>query len=265
LGEIGGDLAVEQLVAILEKNEARTDVMRALGEIEDARAVPLLINALNNGNRHIREKAAFALGEIGDPRAIDPLVDIMLRDPPDEGVNGSAATALGKIGDVRAVEPWIVVLRTRKRGVPTSSSARALGELGDLRAVDPLIDLLQHPSPDVQMASAQALGELGDPRAAEPLVQLFRERNQAAAQLNFEFLIDALAKIGPPIVEPLIEALQDRDAETRAGAARILGRIRDIRAVPELTRLAREDNSFYVRQTAEEALAKIAQPLNNST
>lgn len=73
---------------------------RALIKIGEP-VVELLIEALKDTDKNIREIAAEALGEIGDVRAVDPLINA-LKDG-DSFVRGYAAEALGKIGDERAI------------------------------------------------------------------------------------------------------------------------------------------------------------------
>jgi HEAT repeat protein len=69
-------------------------------------------------------------------------------------------------------------------------------------------------------------------------------------------LVDSLAKIGVPAVEPLIAALGDPDNNLRAGATRALGEIRDERSVVPLI-AALGDASQEVRARAADALGVI--------
>ena len=63
-------------------------------------------------------------------------------------------------------------------------------------------------------------------------------------------------KIGEPAVEPLIEALKDKDQDVRWEAALALGNIGDERAVEPLIE-ALKDEDEDVREAAGEALEKI--------
>ncbi len=67
---------------------------------------------------------------------------------------------------------------------------------------------------------------------------------------------DALGRIGPPSVEPLIKAMEDDNKQRRSVAARALGRIGDPRAVRPLEK-ALEDEDKEVRTQARKALKKI--------
>ena len=77
--------------------------LRANGDI------PGLIKALRRKkDAQTREAAAKALGELGDTRAVPPLVDAL--DDSVAAVCVAAATALGEIGDRQAVEPLLSAL-----------------------------------------------------------------------------------------------------------------------------------------------------------
>ena len=68
--------------------------------------------------------------------------------------------------------------------------------------------------------------------------------------------IKALQKAGPPAVEPLITALKSEKSRARAGAAQALGGIKDDRAVEPLI-AALEDENADVRSWAARALGEI--------
>jgi HEAT repeat protein len=61
-----------------------------LGEIKDARAVPYLVEALDDKDDFVRFFAAEALGKIGDPSAVEPLMESVKN-------NSSAADALKRL------------------------------------------------------------------------------------------------------------------------------------------------------------------------
>ncbi|MER3501614.1 MAG: PBS lyase [Candidatus Fervidibacterota bacterium] len=109
--------------------------------------------------------------------------------------------------------------------------------------------LLRH---EDRKIAIEALVKIGEP-AVEPLIEALRDRDWevrwAAAY--------ALGKIGKPAVEPLIEALRDRDGKVRRAAADALGAIGDARAVEPLIEALR-DRDWEVREAAVNALGKIA-------
>jgi len=88
----------------------------------------------------------------------------------------------------------------------------------------------------LKLQAIKALGELRDSRATDALVEELVEDSRG------EYVIEALAKIGQPAVEPLIAHLRSTDAENRALAAQILGKIGDARAVKPLTNALNDSN-----------------------
>jgi HEAT repeat protein len=68
----------------------------------------------------------------------------------------------------------------------------------------------------------------------------------------------ALGEIGDPkAVDPLIDALGDKDSNVRYAAAMALGKINDEGAVEELTRVAQNGKNPNVQEAAAKALGKI--------
>lgn len=102
--------APEAVPALLEylrtapwQNE-RLYAIRALGKIGDARAVPALLEALNQyapQSKHLRKQAARALAVFEDPEIFRTLAQGLQDPSPDQ--RARAAWALGEIGDPRAL------------------------------------------------------------------------------------------------------------------------------------------------------------------
>lgn len=102
----------------------------------------------------------------------------------------------------------------------------------------------------------EKLGELGDEHAVWTLIRTLKDdyapvRNAA---------VDALINIGAPAVEPLleamIEALDEDDIDLSSDIMHVLGNIGDSRAVVPLIGMLKEDNDA-VRKNAALALGKI--------
>jgi hypothetical protein len=94
--------------------DPKEEVARILGELGDARAVPVLIATFkddchNNWDYQTKVSAAKALGQLKDEQATYPLIEA-LQDNEDE-VRLMAVWALGEIGDLRAVDSLIDALR----------------------------------------------------------------------------------------------------------------------------------------------------------
>lgn len=98
LSFIDDDRAVDPILGLFQKDpevSVRAQAARALGRMEEPRAVEPLMAALSNERIEIRRDAAYALGLIGDPRAI-PGLQALEKDS-DEVVRFMAKEALTRI------------------------------------------------------------------------------------------------------------------------------------------------------------------------
>jgi len=174
LGEAEPYLDRSKVIAALsdrlsdEHADVRDRSAWALGEIEDAGAVPALVRALQSDrDRRVRATAAWALGEIEDASAVDGLVSV-LTDSVVE-LRKKAAWALGEIEDASAIPGLIQTLRDDADAGVRRQAAWALGEIEGGGAVDALIQALKDAHWEVRKMAAWALGEIEDPGALTAL------------------------------------------------------------------------------------------------
>jgi HEAT repeat protein len=169
--------AISVLLAALKDSdrEVRDAAEDALGQIVDPGAAQPLIRALADEDWHVRMVAAEMLGRIGDIGAIEPLVDAFTSEQEVQHVRKAAVEALGRIGDARAVEPLVAAVRDGE-GWQRKAAVEALGRIGDARAIEVLIDALKDYL-DVRKVAAEALvaiyrsGKLGPQERALLLAQ----------------------------------------------------------------------------------------------
>lgn len=205
----------------------RGRVAEVFGISQDRSAVPALIEALRGEYFTVRSRGALALAKIGDPKAIQFLLPL-LKDKEDE-VRGAACLALGDFRDPNTFDDITNVLLD-----------------------DPIIE--------VRQAAARALGNTQHPAAVPYLMEALHdsfwwyEREYAAADLLL-----AIEKMGAIAVEPLIEALQDKEGTVRKFAAILLGKLRDPRAVEPLG-MTLYDMHHEVGKVSAEALAQFGAP-----
>ena len=194
---------------------------------KDRNAVPALLEALKGEYFTVRSRAALALGKIGDPRAIPPLLQL-LKDPEDE-VRIAACLGLGFFKDPSTFDEITSVL-------------------------------LDDPKIEVRQSAAKALGNTGHPAALPYLMEALHdsywwyEREHAAGDL-----LSAIEKTGMAAVDPLIEALQDKEGTVRKFAATLLGRLGDPRAIEPLG-MALYDLHHEVGKASAESLARFGSP-----
>jgi HEAT repeat protein len=190
---------------------------------KDRAAAPMLMEALQGEYFTVRSRAALALGKIGETKAIQPLVSL-LKDPEDE-VRIATCLALGIF--------------------------RNPSTFDDITNV-----LLDDPKIEVRQAAARALGNTQHPAALPYLMEALHdsfwwyEREYGVGDLLL-----AIEKMGSAAVEPLIEALQDKEGTVRKFAALLLGKLGDPRAIEPLG-MSLYDMHHEVGKTSAESLAK---------
>ncbi|MBM3128647.1 MAG: HEAT repeat domain-containing protein [Chloroflexi bacterium] len=259
------------LVHALKSKDIRTrcDALRALGELRDARAVPVLRDWLLADTAQATEQteAAIALGKLGDTTMIDALFEASAisqtreraeiaaaiaspdrtyrpgfyvnRIAADEyALRAAIAHALAQIGAARAVEKLFQMLATETGAMANpvktaikNAIATALKNQ-DAHIAPFLCEQLQHASVDVRECAAQCLSDFPDARTIDALLD-------AACNPNEHFTV-------------------------REAALVTLGRIGDVRALPDLEALMRSDNLGLARD-AKQCVSAIRQRWNLPT
>jgi HEAT repeat protein len=194
---------------------------------KDKSVIPFLLDALQGEYFTIRARSALALSVIADATVIPHLFPL-LKDKEDE-VRIAACVAIGRFRDPSTFDEITNVL-------------------------------LDDPKIEVRQAAAKVLGETKHPAAIPFLMEALRdsywwyEKEQAAA-----VLLSAIENMGTAVVGPLIEALSDRESTVRKFAVKVLGKLKDIRAVEELGMIL-YDLHHEVGLAAAEALAGFGAP-----
>jgi HEAT repeat protein len=215
LANVGDERAVPGLMlALLDADrdirEAATHALVKIG----AGAVPLLCEALRQGVKDLRPRAADVLGYIADAGALAPLRTALADSDP--CVRSAAVEALPALKDPACVPAVLERLRDPDPRV-RFSAVGASWKFGDPRAVPVLLELLDDPDRPTQTRACQALGDLGDEACLEPLMTLFR--CDRAARLEAAL---AVAKIKPGPSVPLLVELAEEGADAAAEAVEIL-------------------------------------------
>jgi len=184
-----------------------------------------LLQQLKSTDVTLRSDSAHALGKLGDERAVPALAEA-LRDS-DEYVRKSAVMALRRIGGPRAMEAMRVALADRSEQV-CLQAVKGLGELRDAGAVEALIKVLVRRERSLVSAATEALSRIG-PEAVVPLMEAFKDR-YLRRRIGTQ-LWRIMAEMGPRAVDPLLHVLGDENYYVRLSALMILGRIGDKRVV----------------------------------
>lgn len=216
-------------------------------------ATPALTDALLNGHPETRIRAAALLAQGKDPQAIPALLQALRGEY--YTVRLQAALVLGSLRSPQALPSLLEAFKDPEAEV-RAAAAVAVGRYCDPRTFDQLADLLlEDPQLEVRQAAARALGETRCEQAIPYLlIALHDSFWWYEREAGVDALLDAIESIGQPAVESLLEALKDPEGAIRRFAARLLGRIRDPRAIEPLG-MALYDMHFEVGQAAAESLA----------
>ena len=211
-----------------------------------------LIQVLATTHPIIRARAADVLGIRKEKSAVPALLDVLKGEF--YTVRARAAIALGKIGDKQSIQPLLIALKDPEDDVRIAACL-GLGFFKETSTFDEIANvLLDDLKIEVRQAAAKALGNTQHPAALPYLMEAlgdpywWYEREVGAGDL-----LQAIEKMGEAAVDPLIEALKDKEGAVRKFAAILLGKIGDPRAIEPLG-MALYDMHHDVGKASAEAL-----------
>lgn len=232
-------------------NNARRIALLELGHSRDIRALPIVVDHVQDLSAFIREAAITALGNWNDPQAV-PTVLRALLDRNAEVVR-AVFSALNRIGDRRIVRPLLRFGQERPEWRPSANDT--LVRLGTT-VVPELLSILQSDDAGLTLDAIVVLGRIGDKQAVSALIACLNH----VSNLLKAHVTEALALIGDSRAVPyLLRALEDPHTPTRANAAAGLVRMADPRSVRPLSN-ALQDNDSDVRSYAAVALGQLGDP-----
>lgn len=186
--------AVDRLIAALDDEDDRTEdggyplrrnAARALGKLENRKAVPKLIEALDCPDLYVREAAAQSLEMLGDVSAVPKLVACLRN-----GVEGEG---------LRPNQPDL--------SEPYDAYIEALGTLGATEALPVIEQFLRHPVARTQYAADRAMYQLtGDAQYGNLLIEALQGDD---LQLRRAALSDVGAIGYLPAAEAIFETLAE--------------------------------------------------------
>lgn len=270
LGKLGHEAAyaVPSIIPFLqhENEEIRKAAAEAIGDIGqlDASAAPQLVEDLSSRDDQVRARAAEALGTIGPPAAMTaPALVHTLSDASDY-VRSKAAIALGLLGPDAANES-VPALSRALDDTDSHVAARAAEALGMLEGAAAAADrelrrALEHINPDVRRHAANALGQIGlEPEDVAPLMRLF-EDEEGQVRRQVVLTLGGLETPGPPVMQALVKAIDDKEPSVRAAAVEVLGKPNaDRKIVIRLTECLK-DGAAEVQVAAARALGDLKEP-----
>ncbi len=251
----GGD-AGTSVKSNTEEKKSRREEMLAIADSPSSasKEVPTLLRAMDDPDPEVRWIAEFGLGRV-DARGMKAISDALKDESPK--VRWAAAYVLGPMGrKARPALPALLQAASDKEASVRTWAVKALGEVDPfhadavatvtraLRDPEPnvrrvalsvvirlagaaagaapiLSDVLQDADAGIRAKACVAFRQLGsDGKAGTPA--LIGRLSDADAEVRFR-AAEALSKVGPTAIPPLVRALKERDPRTRRAAAEILG------------------------------------------
>jgi HEAT repeat protein len=235
LGQIGGEVAAEQLRQALPKAKeplVRAAILGALGEARDGKSLSTLSAALTDANREVRLAAAYALAKLGLAESAAPLL------------KAADAKSVLERGEMHAA---CFALAKRLAADGKAEDAARIG-----------VEIFKtRPETSLKTAAVGLLAACPGAAAAEAVAGALKSDD---ARLR-ETAIVAVASSAP--IDSLKAALDLLAADTvrdgRPLLLRVLGQRRDLKAMP-LVLAAMKDASPAVREAAAHAAADLGAP-----
>ncbi len=245
--------------------------IKALGGLEDHRAVPLLKKLVEEGLPDVQEAATAALGQIGCAAwgrcgvlkvlAEVGKADLVARiipslDDDSDNVRYEAVKAIGRLGGPEALAPILRGTASDRADFIRAEAFRVLRVIGAGQPAVPeaAIKALDDNARDVRAQAAAILGIFHDKKCLPLLLKAMADAHWSVR----ESAENALLNFGADAVPPLLESLTSPLWTTRFRAARLLGELGDPAAVPALKKIVEaKDEQKEVRDKAEASLRKL--------
>jgi len=213
-----------------------------------------LINIIEKNDQEKKIAAINKIGKLKSSESITYLIDLMNNTKEENQIRVAAVRALGKTGDVRAIDPILYVRRHEDisffiiNGDPFAEALRDIG--------DPVIGLLifrlkNSSNKSKRIQAAYLLGLIGGLRAVEPLLEALYDKDQDV----YNSACIAIGDVGKPAIKPLIIILNGNNKKLKLKATMLLGGIGGKEVVEPLIGVL-EDENPKVRYWAAYALSR---------
>jgi len=201
LASMDGDI-VPRLIELATRNEPDTGAavgpaVMALSQLRDPRAIPVLLDAVQNKAALRPSMALAVLGEMKATEAGDVALAALGNPSQPAGLRSVAAAVLGQLADVRGAPAMLAAATNPKEDAMVRLSAtRGLGTLGTTigsAGVAALAALARGTDERIALVAVEALRGVGDQAALAAL------RDAAGASANSSVKLAALDATAPTI------------------------------------------------------------------
>ncbi|WP_089718967.1 HEAT repeat domain-containing protein [Candidatus Entotheonella palauensis] len=259
LSQLGARTAAPTLMAQLHRDpdpDVRMEMASALGRLGTEDAVEALICTLyEDPDEDVRLQACRALGQLGSPHATQVLIDCLtgdvcqnleeweFDDDIDFGatweLQREALEGLGALGDTHAVEAIILFMVSGERDDLEELSLQVLAAIGGERALQVVLRQLRAESPRTRRWAARALASVDEPMSRQPLIDALQDQ-EADVRVAAGW---ALMAQYPDALSPyLFSLLKDPDAIVRLEGAKLIATSQHDAVTDHLIRLLDDPN-----------------------
>lgn len=249
-----GGAGLDAVLALLHGADApvRCEVVNCLWRTKDPRALDVLLTSMRDTDAGVRRTALDVLRQKrpDDPRVTDAYFAAL--DDTEATIRTAALDGVTRSGDPRTFTAVLPLLEDPDIGM-CEKAAEYLGGTRDPRIIEPLLAAARRPRCPDAVLTAMVMQR--EPRVVPLLIRKLHPPDDEYFIPNYTIssAADALAYLGDPAFEPLVEALHNPEADIRAGAAFALGECGDPRALAPL-HAALRDKAPVVRRWAVLAL-----------
>ena len=188
-----------------------------------------LFQQLKHPNPNLRNQAMWELAENYDAETIAKLMSIL--DDENTNYRRAAVKTLGEIGH-EAVTPLVAAMLNSENVMVRGSAAKAIAQVVICHPDQPLSDegvqglktALQDANPVVNIAAVMAMGEIGEP-VVDILIEALQETDNPALAIS---LVSAIASIGDIRGVEVLQAIinnEAADSYVRESATSALSRL----------------------------------------
>ena len=272
LGKLADKRAVNPLITLLgnrqvdERRKKGEDLVRAeaaaaLGNIGDERALGPLREAIEEDMLLVGLRAAASLVKLGDREALKILHNILVsyNDPSEPSITSSVqfiiVCDLGELKDSKSLAYLECFLR-RQSDIPAADKklneeqSNARREAG--RSIEKITTYLLNIPED-----SRSRGDESEDGIKERDLSMYSKLLTHQDESVRVDAVAALAEIGEPVVNLLLEALSNDSPDVRRDAAISLGIVKSESAVEPLIKIFQTDANNVVRKAAAEALGNV--------
>lgn len=222
----------EEMLLLLSSAKVleRMQAARAFCEIQDSRAIPILITLLEDTCTLVRVSAAYALGR-----------NLELS----SGALETSGTLSHFSPDFSIIDYLIVKLNNEWNGYVRKGIVWTLGNYKDARALQPLVSALKYDISAVRLWAASALGQLGQLSAIDSVTEALTGDRMAGVRSNCAWALGKLLlKVSDrseesyqSAIDALIDSLNDSDLGVQSDAKVTLRKLGDPRGLKVLEKI----------------------------